>query len=144
MQFSAEIWRRSEHIQALGNFSKLIGEKSPIRRQRVKEAEGTWAKRTSNCNCSQPSLLPLSAQPPSALSPASFRSQHLLVMGKQRPQQGPLPQLVAVALATTGPDAPSSCSTPSPPLSPSSLEHHSSGPLFSIPNHRRCCHRWFR
>jgi hypothetical protein len=93
---------------------------------------------------SQPSLLPLSAQPPSALSPASFPSQHLLVMGKQRPQQGPLPQHVAVALATTGPDAPSSCSTPSPPLSPSSLEHHSSGPLFSIPNHRRCCHRWFR
>ena len=36
MRFSAEIWRRSEHIQALGNFSKLIGEKSPIRRQRVK------------------------------------------------------------------------------------------------------------
>jgi hypothetical protein len=36
MRFSAEIWRRSEHIQALGNFSKLIGEKSPIRCQRVK------------------------------------------------------------------------------------------------------------
>ncbi len=36
MQFAAEIWRRSEHIQALGNFSKLIGEKSPIRRQRAK------------------------------------------------------------------------------------------------------------
>jgi hypothetical protein len=36
MRFSAEIWRRSEHTQALGNFSKLIGEKSPIRRQRVK------------------------------------------------------------------------------------------------------------
>jgi hypothetical protein len=37
MRFWAEIWRRSEHIQALGNFSKLIGEKSPIRRQRVKD-----------------------------------------------------------------------------------------------------------
>jgi hypothetical protein len=36
MRFSAEIWRRSEHLQALGNFSKLIREKSPIRRQRVK------------------------------------------------------------------------------------------------------------
>jgi hypothetical protein len=36
MQFSAEIWRRSEYIQALDNFSKLIGEKSPIWRQRAK------------------------------------------------------------------------------------------------------------
>jgi hypothetical protein len=36
MQFSAEIWRRSEYIQALGDFSKLIGEKSPIQRQRAK------------------------------------------------------------------------------------------------------------
>jgi hypothetical protein len=36
MQFAPEIWRRSENIQALGDFSKLIGEKSPIRRQRVK------------------------------------------------------------------------------------------------------------
>ncbi len=35
MQFSVEIWRRSEYIQALGDFSKLIGEKSPIRRQKV-------------------------------------------------------------------------------------------------------------
>jgi hypothetical protein len=26
MQFSAEIWRRSENIQALGDFSNLIGE----------------------------------------------------------------------------------------------------------------------
>jgi hypothetical protein len=40
MRFSAEIWRRSEHIQALGNFSKLIGEKSPIRRQRVNRNPG--------------------------------------------------------------------------------------------------------
>ncbi len=30
MQFSAEIWRRSDNIQALGDFSQLIGEKSPI------------------------------------------------------------------------------------------------------------------
>jgi hypothetical protein len=36
MQFSAEIWRQSDNIQALGDFSKLIGEKSPIRCQRVK------------------------------------------------------------------------------------------------------------
>jgi hypothetical protein len=36
MQFSAEVWRRSENIKALGDFSNLIGEKSPIRRQRVK------------------------------------------------------------------------------------------------------------
>ncbi len=36
MQFSAEIWCRSGYIQALGDFSKLIGEKSPIWRQRVK------------------------------------------------------------------------------------------------------------
>jgi hypothetical protein len=36
MQFSAEIWPRSEYIQALGDFSKLIGEKSLIRRQRAR------------------------------------------------------------------------------------------------------------
>jgi hypothetical protein len=40
MQFSAEIYRRSENIPALGDFSKLIGEKSPIRRQRVNAV--TW------------------------------------------------------------------------------------------------------
>ncbi len=34
MQFLAEIWRWSEFIQILGDFSKTIGEKSPIRRQR--------------------------------------------------------------------------------------------------------------
>ncbi len=48
MQFSAEIWHRSDNIQALGDFSKLIGEKSPIRRQRVKATrkKGLYAKRT--------------------------------------------------------------------------------------------------
>jgi hypothetical protein len=38
MQFSAEIWRPSENIHdihALGDFSNLIGEKSPIRRQSI-------------------------------------------------------------------------------------------------------------
>jgi hypothetical protein len=37
MQFSSEIWRRAGNIQALGDFSYLIGEKSPIRRQKVKD-----------------------------------------------------------------------------------------------------------
>jgi hypothetical protein len=35
LQFSAEIRCQSENIQALGDHSNLIGEKSPIRRQRV-------------------------------------------------------------------------------------------------------------
>jgi 3-hydroxymyristoyl/3-hydroxydecanoyl-(acyl carrier protein) dehydratase len=35
MQFSAEIWHQSENFQALGDISNLIGEKSPIWRQRV-------------------------------------------------------------------------------------------------------------
>jgi hypothetical protein len=47
MQFSAEIWRRSENIQALGDFSKLIGEKSPIRRQRVSIARETGIRPTA-------------------------------------------------------------------------------------------------
>jgi hypothetical protein len=37
MQFSAEIWRRSDNIQALGDFSKLIGEGLHIGDQRKKE-----------------------------------------------------------------------------------------------------------
>jgi hypothetical protein len=36
MQFLAEIWRRSDNFQALDDFLNLIGEKSPIQRQRVK------------------------------------------------------------------------------------------------------------
>jgi hypothetical protein len=42
MQFSAEIWRRSEYTQALSDFSKLIGEKSPIRCQRASKELEKW------------------------------------------------------------------------------------------------------
>jgi hypothetical protein len=44
MQCLAEIWHQSENIQAHGNFSNLIGEKSQIQRQRVKQkwTSHTW------------------------------------------------------------------------------------------------------